>query len=415
LPFYYGWVNVVLAALAMVGTLPGRTHGLGLVTEPLLEDLHLDRIDFAQINLWATLIGAVFCLPAGWFIDRWGTRLTTVLVVLALGLTVGAMSVTTSVVALFLLITLTRGFGQSALSVVSIAMVGKWFKRRVGLAMGVYSVLIGILFAVAFRLVGYAVKEQGWRTAWWEIAIALIAGLVPITWLLVRSTPESCGIAPDEDELPSGERTPATGLRLNEALQTPAFWIFALGTSLYGLVSSGLGLFNVAILKERGFDYDTYLEIQIISMCVGLVSQLASGWIAWRWSMRRLMALAMFLYAGSLVALPHVETLGELRMYGVAMGVAGGAIMVVFFAIWGHAFGRAHLGWIQGAAQKATVVSSAVGPLLFAECFARTGSYNATFYALAPIVFLLGVAAWIVPLPARVPEALSAVAVAPAA
>jgi hypothetical protein len=38
------WVCVVIAALAMVATFPGRTHGLGLVTEPLLRDLHLDRV-----------------------------------------------------------------------------------------------------------------------------------------------------------------------------------------------------------------------------------------------------------------------------------------------------------------------------------------------------------------------------------
>ena len=38
LPFYYGWVNVVVASLAMTATLPGRTHGLGLITEPLLHE-----------------------------------------------------------------------------------------------------------------------------------------------------------------------------------------------------------------------------------------------------------------------------------------------------------------------------------------------------------------------------------------
>jgi hypothetical protein len=48
---YYGWVNVGVAALAMVGTLPGRTQGLGLITEPLLADLHMDRVSYAAINL----------------------------------------------------------------------------------------------------------------------------------------------------------------------------------------------------------------------------------------------------------------------------------------------------------------------------------------------------------------------------
>src|SRR3712207_9556682 len=56
LPFYYGWVNLSVAALAMVGTLPGRTQGLGLITEPLLADLQIDRVAYAQINLWATLV-----------------------------------------------------------------------------------------------------------------------------------------------------------------------------------------------------------------------------------------------------------------------------------------------------------------------------------------------------------------------
>ena len=59
----------------MLATMPGRTQGLGLITEPLLKDLHIDRITYANINLWATLIGAVFCFPAGYLIDRFGLRL----------------------------------------------------------------------------------------------------------------------------------------------------------------------------------------------------------------------------------------------------------------------------------------------------------------------------------------------------
>ena len=35
----YGWVIVGIAAGAMVATLPARTVGLGLITEPLLDEL----------------------------------------------------------------------------------------------------------------------------------------------------------------------------------------------------------------------------------------------------------------------------------------------------------------------------------------------------------------------------------------
>src|SRR5262245_25955212 len=118
--FYYGWIVMTVAALAMVATLPGRTQGLGLVTEPLLADFKLDRFTYATINLWATLIGALFSIGVGRFIDQIGSRFVITVVTIALGLVVVAMSSTTSVLWLVVLITLTRGFGQSALSVVSL-------------------------------------------------------------------------------------------------------------------------------------------------------------------------------------------------------------------------------------------------------------------------------------------------------
>jgi hypothetical protein len=79
--------------------------------------------------------------------------------------------------------------------------------------------------------------------------------------------------------------------------------------------------------------------------------------------------------------------------------LAGGFVIVVFFSFWGRAYGRAHLGRIQGAAQILTVLASAVGPLLLARCVALTGSYAAAFYALAVVVAALVVAAMLVPVP----------------
>ena len=123
----------MLAAVLMLATLPGRTQGLGLITEPMLHDLALDRVAYANINLWATLLGSAFCLPAGWFIDRCGLRWTTVAIVLLLAAVVWQMSVLTGGVALlFTLVLLTRAFGQSALSVASITAVGKSFGLRAG-------------------------------------------------------------------------------------------------------------------------------------------------------------------------------------------------------------------------------------------------------------------------------------------
>ena len=182
-------------------------------------------------------------------------------------------------------------------------------------------------------------------------------------------------------------------------MRTPAFWIFALASSVYGLIASGISLFNESILAERGFDATTYYYSLVITAMTALVGNFLGGWLAAKWSMNRLMALAMALLMGSLVALPHVTTKAHVAMYAVVMGVAGGFVMVIFFSFWSYAFGRAHLGKIQGAAQAMTVLASAIGPLLLAECVARTGSYAIMFYLLAGAVGVLGLSAWFVFVP----------------
>jgi len=390
--FNYGWVIVPIASLVMLATLPGRTHGLGLITEPLLADLGMSRVDFAKVNLWATLIGAAFCFPVGWAIDRFGVRLVTFAMLLATGASAWALSFSSGALLPFLLIiTLTRGFGQSALSVCSITAVGKWFTRRPGPAMGTYAFLLGLFFAAAFGVVGWSVREHGWRTAWSAIAASLVFVIAPIVLLLLRNAPKALA--------PEVVQEPAAGMKFSAALRTPAFWIFAGATASFGLVSSGLGLFQQAVLEERGFDQKTYHTLLIVTTLLSLLAQLAAGWLSPRFGIGRLTGVALLTYAAALAWLPFVSGAGELWSFAVLMGVSGGVIIVVFFSVWSQAFGRAHLGRIQAAAQFLTVLASAVGPLLFAQCQAMTGSYSPILFILAPLVLLLAVAGWRVKLP----------------
>jgi MFS family permease len=398
LPFYYGWINLNLAALAMVATLPGRTQGLGLVTEPLLRDLALDRETFSVVNFWATLLGSLFCLGVGRLVDRAGSRVVLTALSLALGAVVLGMSGVRELWALAVLVTLTRGLGQSALSVVSLALVGKWFSRRLSLAMGVYSVVMSVGFMAAFPAVGAAVQSSGWRSAWSGIGLALVLAAAPVFAIFVRSTPEEHDLDVDGGPAPAEDR-PATGATLPEALLTPAFWVFALSGAVYGLVASGIALFNESILAERGFDPAMYYRTLVITALTALVGNFAGGAFAARGSMRRLLGTALVLLALSLAALPRVTTAVHVTLYAVVMGLAGGFVIVVFFTFWGKAYGRAHLGRIQGAAQILTVLASAVGPYLLARCQTATGSYAPAFYVLAGLVAVLAFLAFIVPMP----------------
>jgi MFS family permease len=398
---YYGWVELGIAAAAMLGTLPGRTQGLGLITEPLMRDLGVDRIQYAQLNLVATLVGTLFCLGVGSLMDRRGSRVVLTAIAVMLGIVVLAMSRVASLAMLFVLVTLTRGLGQSALSIVSLAMVGKWFRRQLTKAMAIYALVMSVGFMLAFPLVGAVVSASGWRIAWAGIGTALILGLAPLAWWCDRSSPGAMGLEVDGGWQGSAEpragESASTPLRL--ALRSPAFWVVALASAAYGLIASGIGLFNESILAERSFPPTVYYNALAVTAIAGLAGNFAAGWFADRGSLRHVLLAALVVLSVGLVALVHVSTMTHVMLQAVAMGIGGGFVMVVFFSFWGRAYGPAELGRIQGGAQALTVLASAVGPLLLALCVEWTGSYRIAFYLLAVAVALLAAAALVVPMP----------------
>jgi MFS family permease len=139
----------------------------------------------------------------------------------------------------------------------------------------------------------------------------------------------------------------------------------------------------------------------VISTLLGLTANFGGGWLATKRPVQKVMAVGMAILAAALAALPLVKTFAHVALYGVAMGVAGGVVTVVFFSVWGQVFGREHLGRIQGSAQMMTVLASAIGPLLLAETLRRTGSYDLIFQILAVVTVALGVGCWFAPIPTR--------------
>ena len=309
-------------------------------------------------------------------------------------------------------ITLTRALGQSALSVVSLAMIAPWFVRKVDTAMALYSVVLSVGFMLAFPAVGALVQQRGWRTAWLAIGIALVFGLAPLAWSVVRRSPGVMSLHPDGEAAPPmatpGARTSSEEFTWAAALTEPAFWIFAIGTALYGLVASGIGLFNESILAERGFGAEVYYQTLVVTALTALAGNFAGGWLARSVSLARLMGVSLLVLAGGLVALPHVATLAHVMTWATAMGLGGGLVMVLFFTVWPRVFGRRHLGRIQGTAQALTVVASALGPLLLAWCVEWTGSYATMFRVLAGLISLVALSAFMAPMPTAARQKMAA-------
>jgi MFS family permease len=395
-----------LAALAMVATLPGRTHGLGLFTEPIRGTFALDEDSYGTLNMWATLVGGLFCFPCGWLLDRLGTRVVLTGITAALGVTVIGMSRITGAgllevggsqavpLDLFAVVLLTRGFGQSALSVASLSLMARSVGPRDGLAKGTYALLVSVGFMAAFGVLRSVILAypDDWRTPWGGIGMTVLA-TAPLFLLAVR------------DRVLVQKAGPAGGSgrdnTLGEALKTRTFWVFALAVSYYGMVVAGTSLFVQGLLKERGLHGDEYLKATILGFPFGLATNMLGGFLAPRVSMGRLLAVAMVVLTAALAAFPWLNSELLVYAYAIVLAAAGGVISVVFYTVWRPAFGLTHLGRIQGAAQFVTVIFSALGPKLLGSAKTNLGSYSVVFPYLAAGAGVMAVAAWFTRVPVK--------------
>ena len=114
-----------------------------------------------------------------------------------------------------------------------------------------------------------------------------------------------------------------TGSTLGQALQTPAFWVFSLAISFYGLIAAGTSLLGQSILQERGFDLNVFLTITTVTPMIGLASNLTTGWLATRWSMSRAAGDGNGAVGGALAAFPFVQAFWQVYAYAAVMGIAG--------------------------------------------------------------------------------------------
>jgi MFS family permease len=365
----------------MVATLPGRTVGLGLITEQLLGDLALTRSDFATLNLWATFIGAFLILGTGPALDR-SLRWTSVTVLVAFSGAVFWLSKFSSAALLLPALVLIRGLGQSSLSLCSVSIVGKSFQRNRSTAMGLFAVITSLLFVGAIPTVGSTITQLGWRQTWRILALViLVTGL--LVAVLVRS-PQRLRTHREGDES-------KTGKSLGEALQSPTLWVLTTGIGIYYFAFTGVTLFSESLVSSLNFDKGIRDSFLAIMMLFALISNLGCGWLAQRTPVLSIFGGSMVIFAGCLFGFPLASgSIGLIFTVSAALGIGSGAVTVIFFTGFADLFGNRNLGKIQGVAQAVTVGASGTGPLFFASIFESSGSYSTAFFTLAPLSLLVG-------------------------
>ena len=398
----YAWVILGVAMTGMFMSGPGQSYSVAAFIDPMLGDLGLLRSQYSLAYLVATLISGASLPFLGRALDRLGARLMLPGIALLLGLACLGMAGVRHLAGLYLGLSFVRSLGQGALTLVSTWMIGQWFVRRRGLAMGLLG--LGSTFSFMAFPAGnlWLIEGYGWRGAWTALAVAVWALLCVPAALLVRNRPEDLGREPDRPMTKPGSgssRATATtetthDWTAGQAWRTAAFWkvVSALATS--AMVSTGLVFHQVSILADRGVTQEAALGLLGVQAFVACVMSVLGGYLADRIPPRHLLSASMVLMALAIVLLLGVRSPLAALPYSALLGMhtgiqrCSGSVTLINF------FGRTHFGSVNGIAMSLVIGAAALGPLPLALAQDFLGGYEPALLLLLLFPLASAVAVW---------------------
>ena len=420
-PFFLGWIVLFIAALGMFASAPGQSFSVATFKEPMEASLKVTDTAFSAAYLVATLVSGA-CLPfVGRLTDRYGARLLLPIIALALGGACLWMSSVQSFMGIFIGFCLIRPLGQGSLTLVSSWLVGHWFEKRRGMAMGLLG-LGGTLSVMCIPQINqYITTEFDWRTGWICLAIIVWAILVLPSIVFVRNRPEEVGLLPD-GRMPDVAKKPQTSLdpaetaaaefaiehdqTVEEAWRHLTFWKLLLPLCTGALVGTGLVFHQVSIFAEAGLSVTTAVTTLSIQAAAASIGALLFGYLSDRFPERRLMAMAMVFLATAQLLLTSLNHVGLAAIYGMLLGTHGAILRTAGSAVWVNQYGRLHQGAIRGWVLTFQIVASALGPLPFALAKDYGGSYSMANWMLLVLPIGSAIAVWTAYPPKQHPPAI---------
>jgi MFS transporter, OFA family, oxalate/formate antiporter len=223
----------------------------------------------------------------------------------------------------------------------------------------------------------------------------LIFGPLSLTcWLLIRDTPEQCGLKMDGDRplLDTQKVNQDSILRRPfnraEALRSPSFWIFNLSFGFQAFAMTAYTFHVIDIGRLAGASSGAILQLFVYASFFSVGSNLLAGWLSGFTRVKYLLAVENFfgLLFWVAVWLVPLNGFSGPALLVVGMGISGGIWANLMGVVLARFFGRDHLGAISGVVMATMVLSSAVGPYIFGLTRELSGTYDGAFIFSAVVV-----------------------------
>jgi ACS family hexuronate transporter-like MFS transporter len=370
---------------------------LGVLASTLRTEIGWTDQDYGNISSAFTLAYALGFLVAGWFIDRFGTRIGYSVYLIVWSLAAASHALADSVTG-FALARFALGIGESGNFPAAIKTVAEWFpKKERAFATGIFNAGTNVGAILAPAVVPTLALTWGWQAAF------VVTGLIGLVWIafwwpLYRHPSEHPKISPGELALINSDPPdPAVKVPWAKLVRFRQTWAFAVGKfltdSIWWFYLFWFPLFMAdrfgVDLRSIGLPMITvYLLADVGSVGGGWLSSalLKRGWSANHARKAAMLVCALFILPVTLA--PHVD--GKwvaVWLVGVAAAAHQG-FSANLFTTTSDMFPRKAVGSVVGMGGFAGAMGGVFMNLGAGWLKQHTGSYSVMFFIAGFAYFL---------------------------
>tara|TARA_B100001146_G_C16201033_1_gene444629 strand:+ start:3610 stop:4872 length:1263 start_codon:yes stop_codon:yes gene_type:complete len=387
IPFYYGWIIVAGSGSSMFVRNSAATLTIAVFVYPMSESLGWSRTVIVGASSLAGIL-AIFISPlSGWIIQKYGTKITLLISVLLLGLSIALLSQTFSPIMFYLLFGISRIIFSSPIQIGATTVVTKWFSENRGKATGLLGMLhsLGMGFFPLFAQIIMNISggnPDSWRSSWLWIGVSVWIISVPLILFTLFNSPSDLGIKTNiskrEEEVSELGRS-YKSVSLKFALQSTTFWMLAIVGFLTYFIHTGVNIHQAAYLIDKGIS-PIYAATTLTIMAIGTgVGSIICGWASDKFQAKKTyffitlwLALSSFLFLG-------ISNIFTAFVVAFIFGIALGGLLVIPPVVLADIFGKENIGAIRGYSEPFVSAGQAFGGITAALIYDFSGSYELTF------------------------------------
>ncbi len=408
LPFHYSWIIIAILATVQIFA-SSISMAAGIMLPPLTDESGPFGWNESLVTLGIAAyygFGALYAPITGWMGDRFGSRIMLLAAAILYLISMLLLSQISEVWHFFLFFGVLLSLTQSLGMVPLMASISGWFRRRLGLGIGILWAAGGIGTGIFAPIAGYLIQTLGWQGNF--IVIGLIGGgamlaLVP----LMRNRPADIGIEPYGarvgDPIPVRLEKGMERLRMavfnKNIRRTRPFWNLPL---IHGLGCAGHGIILIYVVKYA-IDSEVFtgpnslatagIILTIISL-VSIVSRFGTPVLAEIYGTRRMMAVSLAIQG---ITVPIIM-FGPAEpwlfyLFAVSFGIGFGGEWTGYLIINRQYFGDGPMGTVYGWQTTGALMGHFIATALAGLIMYTTGSYMAVLglsmaYSLGGVVVI---------------------------